>query len=477
MQNEIIFNDYLKLREKYENSEISPDQVLEYFLDNINKNKDLNAFITICDKEAKLQAEESKEKFKNGTPRKLEGMVVAIKDNISTKDILTTCSSKLLENFEPIYDATVIDRLRGEGAIIIGKTNLDEFAMGSSNENSYFGSVLNPVNKDYVPGGSSGGSAVAVAANLCHVSLGSETGGSVRQPASFTGIYGMKPSYGSISRWGLIAFGSSLDQIGIFSKDLESNSLVFDVIGGNDPKDHTSTQIKNFNTQSNSFDEDKRFKLGVLDEDSLKYADFEVLKIYQDTKIKLEKAGHELVEMSFPLANVWIPTYYIISTAEASSNLSRYDGVLYGFREKEAKENFIKETRDHGFGSEVKRRILLGTYVLSAGHHDAYYLKALKARRKIKENYDEILSEVDALYIPSTPSPAFKFGEKSKNPVQMYMSDFYTVAANLAGVPAISIPAGDSSDSLPVGMQIQTARFKEQEMYSISRAVSNIIRS
>lgn len=474
MTNKSIYNDYFQLRKKYESGEIKPSEVVSYFLENIEGNEHLNAFITITKNLALETAKKSDEIFANGTPRKLEGLVVAIKDNISTKGIKTTCASKILEDYEPVYDATVIERLKAEGAIIIGKTNLDEFAMGSSNENSYFGNVLNPINEDYVPGGSSGGSAVAVAANLCHVSLGSETGGSVRQPASFTNIVGMKPSYGSISRWGLIAFGSSLDQIGIFSKSVEENSLIFDVLAGNDKRDSTSTSIKNFYSYDTVSKPFQKGKIGILDESCLKYADFDVLQIYQDTKIKIERSGYQLVELSFPLSSYWIPTYYVISTAEASSNLSRYDGVLYGHRSAN-KDNFIQETRDEGFGKEVKRRIILGTYVLSAGHHDAYYIKALKSRRKIKDNFDDIFNQVDAIYLPTTPSPPFKFGEKSDNPVKMYMSDFYTAAANLAGIPAINIQAGSNSDGLPIGMQVQTGRFQEEKMYRIAKDISRII--
>ncbi|MDC1068543.1 Asp-tRNA(Asn)/Glu-tRNA(Gln) amidotransferase subunit GatA [Candidatus Kapabacteria bacterium] len=475
MLSENIINDYFQLRKEYENNNISVSEVVQYFIKNINDNEDLNAFITVTDKEALESAKISETHFANKSPRKLEGLVVAVKDNISTKDISTTCASKILENYNPIYDATVIDRLKNEGAIIIGKTNLDEFAMGSSNENSFYGKVLNPVDKDYVPGGSSGGSAVAVAANMCHISLGSETGGSVRQPASFTGIYGMKPSYGAISRWGLIAFGSSLDQIGIFSRSLEENSLVFDVISGKDKNDPTSTQIENFNTLENINHKQDKLKIGILNEESLKFADFDVLKVYQNSMIKLEKAGYELIELNFDYAKVWIPTYYIISTAEASSNLSRYDGVLYGYRNESDSDDFIKKTRDTGFGSEVKRRILLGTYVLSAGHHEAYYLKALKARRKIKENYENMLQNVDLIFLPTTPTPAFKFGEKTDNPVKMYMSDIYTVAANLAGAPAISIPVDKNSNGLPIGLQVQTGRYEEEKLYQLSKQLSKII--
>lgn len=469
---------YFNFRNEIINNNVSVVDFVKEIFNKIEEKKHLNAFISLDYEGAIKQAEESENRFKSGNPRIAEGLIVAIKDNISVKGLKMTCASKMLENFEAIYDATAVTKLKEAGAIIIGKCNLDEFAMGSSNETSYYGNVLNPINEDYVPGGSSGGSAVAVAAGFCHVSLGSETGGSVRQPASFTGLYGVKPSYGRVSRYGLTAFGSSLDQIGIFSSTLEDLSLCLDIISGEDENDSTCIKEKPLNTcniLSNS--EDKKITIGVVGEDLLKHSDFDVLEIYQNAIEKIKKAGHNVVEVDFPYSKVWIPTYYIIATAEASSNLSRFDGIRYGFRAKEEEgENLIKLTRSQGFGAEVKRRILLGTYVLSEGHHDAFYLKALKARRVIFNNYKNIFKDVDTVFLPTTPSGAFKFNAKKDNPIAMYMSDFYTASANLAGIPAISIPVGINNDNLPIGMQLQTDNFKENELIEYSKIIEKIIK-
>ncbi len=469
---------YVDFRKDILNKKTNTVDFVKSIFIKIEEKKHLNAFISLNYENAIKQAEESDKRFSNNTPRLAEGMIVAVKDNISVKGLKMTCASKILENYEALYDATVVTKLKEAGAIIIGKCNLDEFAMGSSNENSYFGNVLNPLNEDYVPGGSSGGSAVAVAASLCHISLGSETGGSVRQPASFTGLYGVKPSYGRVSRYGLTAFGSSLDQVGIFSSNLEDLSLALDIISGEDEYDSTSVKKEKLDTLSylNNIDENEKITIGVVDEELLKHSDFDVLEIYQNAVAKLEKAGHKIVEVEFPFSKVWIPTYYIIATAEASSNLSRYDGVRFGFRaEVEEGEDLIKLTRSQGFGAEVKRRILLGTYVLSEGHHDAFYLKALKARRVIFNNYKEIFNKVDTVFMPTTPSCAFKFNSKADNPIAMYMSDFYTASANLAGVPAISLPLGVNNDNMTIGMQLQTDNFKESEMIKYSKIIEDVL--
>ena len=449
--------------------------LVEEIIKNIENNSDLNAFISLNFEEARKQAKISDENFKNGVARKAEGMIVAVKDNINVKGLKMTCASKMLENYEAIYDATAVTRLKEAGAIIIGKANLDEFAMGSSNETSYFGNVLNPINKEYVPGGSSGGSAVAVAASLCHISLGSETGGSVRQPASFTGIYGIKPSYGRVSRYGLTAFGSSLDQIGIFSSNLEDLALGLDIISGEDENDSTcilekpTNSFANINSKSN-----EKLKVGIIDDELLECSDKEVKEKYLNTIQKMKELGHTLVPVSFAYSKIWIPTYYIIATAEASSNLSRFDGVRYGFR-AENSEDMVKETRSKGFGAEVKRRILLGTYVLSEGHHDAFYLNALKARRIIYNNYKSIFEKVDCVITPTTPTSAFKFNSKLNNPVAMYMSDFYVASANLAGIPAISVPAGYDKDGLPYGMQLLTNNFEEEELIQFAKTLEGIL--
>lgn len=466
---------YFKFRQDVINEKTSVEELVNEIIKTIESNSDLNAFISYNFEQAKLEAKIADDNFKNGKHRIAEGLIVAVKDNINVKGLKLTCASKILENYTSVYDATAVKRLKDAGAIIIGKTNLDEFAMGSSNETSYFGNVLNPINKDYVPGGSSGGSAVAVAASMCHISLGSETGGSVRQPASFTGLYGLKPSYGRVSRYGLTAFGSSLDQIGIFSSNLEDLALGLDIISGEDEYDSTCIPEKNLNILENLDNKaDQKFRIGVVDEDLLKHSDFDVIEKYQNAVSKLEKLGHEIVNVSFPYSKIWIPTYYIIATAEASSNLSRFDGVRYGFRAEET-EDMIKETRSKGFGPEVKRRIMLGTYVLSEGHHDAFYINALKARRVIFNNYKQLFEKVDFIFSPTTPTPAFKFNSKIDNPVAMYMSDFYTASANLAGIPAISIPAGNNVDNLPIGMQILTDNFKELEMMQYSKEIQQVI--
>jgi len=466
---------YFKFRQDVVNGKTSVEELVNEIINTIESNSDLNAFISYNFDQAKLEAKIADENFKNSKHRIAEGLIVAVKDNINVKGLKLTCASKILENYTSVYDATAVKRLKDAGAIIIGKTNLDEFAMGSSNETSYFGNVLNPINKDYVPGGSSGGSAVAVAASMCHISLGSETGGSVRQPASFTGLYGLKPSYGRVSRYGLTAFGSSLDQIGVFSSNIEDLALGLDIISGEDEYDSTCIPEKNLNILENLNNKaDQKFRIGVVDEDLLKHSDFDVIEKYQNAVSKLEKLGHEIVNVSFPFSKIWIPTYYIIATAEASSNLSRFDGVRYGFRAEET-EDMIKETRSKGFGPEVKRRIMLGTYVLSEGHHDAFYINALKARRVIFNNYKQIFDNVDFIFSPTTPTLAFKFNSKIDNPVAMYMSDFYTASANLAGIPAISIPAGNNVDNLPIGMQILTDNFKELEMMQYSKEIQQVI--
>lgn len=466
---------YHEFRKQVESGKNTCEKLTRETLDRIEQTKDLNAFITVTTELALQSAKESDKRFAEGNPRALEGMIISVKDNISTEGIKTTCASQILENYTPIYDATVVERLKNAGAIIIGKTNLDEFAMGSSNENSFFGLVKSPVGDEYVPGGSSGGSAVAVAADLSHVSLGSETGGSVRQPASFTGIFGYKPSYGAISRYGLTAFGSSLDQIGIFSRSSEDIALALDVMSGEDSKDATSMRKPAFESYKNINQKSENLVVGVLSEEELKYANFDVLKVYQDAKIQLEKNGFKLKEVSFPQSHLWIPIYYIIATAEASSNLARYDGVRYGKANPSEEGELITSTRSSGFGDEVKRRILLGTYVLSAGHHDQYFIKALKARRKIKENIEKIFEEVDTIFLPTTPTPAFKFGDKAKNPVAMYMADIYTASANLAGVPAINIPVGKTPKGLPIGLQLQNKRFDDERMIAFSKQIYDLI--
>lgn len=471
-----MLKPYIDLRKEFENNQITVTSVIENVLYEIESNKHLNAFITVTAESALNQAKESDKMFSNNTPRKLEGMVLAIKDNISTKDIRTTCASKMLENYVPIYDATVIEKLKKAGAIIIGKTNLDEFAMGSSNENSAYGNVLNPLNNDYVPGGSSGGSSAAAAGGFCHVSLGSETGGSVRQPASFTGIYGYKPSYGRISRYGLVAFASSLDQIGIFGKNLKDLAAVCDVITGADKNDSTSANLSATKSLNYISKEYKNLKIGYVSDEILKNCTDYVIKKYNEDLGKLKEAGNELYEIPIQFSEAWIPTYYIIATAEASSNLARFDGVRFGFRpELEQDDDIYVKTRSLGFGMEVKRRIMLGTYVLSSGFYDAYYRKAQQVRRKITDSYKSTFEAVDFVYMPTTPGSAFKFGSRNENPIKMYKADFYTASANLAGVPAINIPSGFDEDGMPFGMQVQCNNFDDEKMIGYANYISKLI--
>jgi len=467
---------YLDFRNDVINNKTTCFDFTSELIEKIKKNKYLNSFISNQFDQALESAKLSDERFQNNTQRSLEGMIIAIKDNISTKDVKTTCASKMLENYSPLFDATAVEKLKNDGAIIIGKTNLDEFAMGSSSETSFYGNTLNNLNNDYVPGGSSGGSAVAVSAGLCHVSLGSDTGGSVRQPASFTGTFGFKPTYGTISRYGLIAFASSFDQIGLFASNSDDIALVLDSISGHDKKDATTTNDKPFNSFKKINIDSNNKKIGIISGKELEHLEPEVLELYDKSVKKLRDSGAEIIEIDFPYAELWIPIYYILTTAEASSNLSRFDGIRFGFRANEVEnENFVTTTRSEGFGEEVKRRIMLGTYVLSAGFTDNYYMKAQKARRKIFENYKKIFSEVDLIFMPTTPSAAFKIDSQINNPIAMYMSDYYTTSANIAGIPAISIPVAKNKEGLPIGMQLQTNNFDDENLLRYSKYYHKIL--
>lgn len=451
---------------------------VNHFLKNIEDRKDLNAFNFVFADEAIETAKNVEQKIKNNSAGKLAGMVVAIKDVLAYKNHPLTCSSNILKNFTSLYTATAVQKLIDEDAIIIGKTNCDEFAMGSSNENSAFGNVLNPVDKTRVPGGSSGGSAVAVAANLCDVSLGTDTGGSIRQPAAFCGVYGLKPTYGRVSRFGLTAFASSFDSIGPFSKNVEDAALVMGVISGKDLNDSTSIEklIPDF---SSSLSKDKKLKIGLPKEYFADGLDEEIKTAILNVVDELKLEGYEVKEVSLPKTEYTIAAYYILTTAEASSNLARFDGARYGFRANEysnLKEMYLN-SRTQGFGKEVKRRIMLGTYVLSSGYYDAYYRKAQKVRRLIKEDFDKVFSEVDLLITPTTPTVAFKIGEKSDDPLQMYLSDIYTTSANLAGIPGMSIPIGKNSDNLPIGMQILSQQFEEEKIFQLAIHIQNEITS
>lgn len=454
--------------------ELSLKADLEKFLSAIKANSDLNAFNFVFD-DVVDKAGEVEEKIKSGDHGKLAGMVIAIKDVLALKDKPLTCSSKILNNFDSIYTATAVQKLIDEDAIIIGKTNCDEFAMGSSNENSAFGPVLNPVDKSRVPGGSSGGSAVAVAAGLCDAALGTDTGGSIRQPASFCGMVGLKPTYGRVSRYGLTAFASSFDSIGPFTRSVEDAALILSVMSGHDEMDSTSSRNESEN-YLDQIDDKKQFKIGIPTEFFGEGIVPEIKNKIEEVIARLKDAGNEIIDIHLPNNQYSIATYYILTTAEASSNLARYDGVRYTARSEQHSDliDMYTKTRSQGFGNEVKRRIMLGTYVLSAGYYDAYYRKAQKVRRIIKNDFDEAFNKVDIILTPTSPFTAFKLGEKKDNPLQMYLSDIYTTSANLAGIPGINIPIGSDSDGLPIGVQLMANQFNESLMLQAAKATLEI---
>jgi aspartyl-tRNA(Asn)/glutamyl-tRNA(Gln) amidotransferase subunit A len=405
---------------------------------------------------------------KNGA---LYGVPISIKDNIVTENWETTCASKILTGFVPPYDATVIRKLREAGAVIFGKCNMDEFAFGSSCETSFFGPTRNPWNLDYVPGGSSGGSAAAVAGDLAIAALGTDTGGSIRQPASFCGVVGLKPTYGRVSRYGLVAFGSSLDQIGPITKTVEDAAILLNVIAGHDAQDSTSANVPVPDYTSFIGKEIKGLKIGIPKEYFVKGLDPEVNQAVQKAIEVFKNLGAECVEVSLPNTKYAVAVYYIVAVAEASSNLGRFDGVEYGFRyDASHLRDMYFETRNLGFGAEAKRRILLGTFVLSAGYYDAYYLKGLKVRTLIKQDFDRAFEQVDVILGPTAPTPPFKVGEKMDDPLAMYLSDIYTISANLAGIPAISIPSGFSANGLPIGMQLAAKPFEEGALFRAASA-------
>jgi len=444
------------------------------FIERIDAFKHLNAFNFVFSEEAIKQSEVVQSKIEKGTAGKLAGMVIAVKDVLAIKDKPLTCSSKMLENFVSVYTATAVQKLIDEDAIIIGKTNCDEFAMGSSNENSFFGKVLNPVDNSKVPGGSSGGSAAAVAAFLCDAALGTDTGGSVRQPAAFCGVYGVKPSYSLVSRYGLTAFASSFDTVGVFANCVDDLALVLQVIAGYDEKDSTSAKV---NVDEMIDISRKNYTVGIPKEYFSDGLDVEIKDAIEKMIENLKMEGILVKEISLPHTEYTIAAYYILTTAEASSNLARYDGVRYGYRSEDAKNlmDMYVNSRTEGFGSEVKRRIMLGTYVLSAGYYDAYYLKAQKVRRKIKEDFDNAFTQVDVIITPTTPTTAFGIGEKIDDPLQMYLGDIYTTSANLAGIPGVSIPISKSVKGLPIGMQVLANQFEEKMLFSFCNLVQNKI--
>ncbi len=401
--------------------------------------------------------------FKKGP---LAGIPISVKDNICTHGWETTCASKILKGYVPPYDATVIRKLKEAGAVIAGKCNMDEFAFGSSNESSSFGPVYNPWDLSRVPGGSSGGSAAAVSADLAFATLGSDTGGSIRQPASFCGIVGLKPTYGRVSRYGLIAFGSSLDQIGPLTKNVEDSALMMNVLAGHDPSDSTSADLPVPDYTKSLTKNVKGLKIGIPKEYFLKGLDPEVEKVVRNAAKVYQDLGAEVIEVSLPHTPYAVHVYYVVATAEASSNLGRFDGVEYGFRAESSNlTDMYVETRSLGFGAEAKRRILLGTFVLSSGYYDAYYLRGLKVRTLLKKDFENAFSKVDLILSPTAPTPAFKLGEKTSDPISMYLSDIYTISANLAGIPAMSLPGGFSTSGLPIGIQLMAKPFAEETIF------------
>lgn len=427
----------------------------------------LNCYVTVDEEGALKQAEEVQKKIEDGTlTGPLAGVPVAIKDNMCTKDLLTTCSSRILGNFVPTYSAEAVLNLQKAGAIILGKTNMDEFAMGSTTETSAYGETKNPWNTEHVPGGSSGGSCAAVSANECFFALGSDTGGSIRQPSSFCGVTGIKPTYGTVSRYGLIAYGSSLDQIGPVAKDVTDCATILEVIASHDPKDSTSVKREDCDFTSALVDDVKGMRIGIPKDYLGEGLDPEVKEAILNSAKVLEAKGAIVEEFDLSLVEYAIPAYYVIASAEASSNLSRFDGVKYGYRTKEYEglHNMYKKTRSEGFGAEVKRRIMLGSFVLSSGYYDAYYLKALRTKALIKQAFDKAFEKYDVILGPAAPTTAPKLGESLSDPLQMYLGDIYTISVNLAGLPGMTVPCGKDSKGLPIGLQLIGDCFKEKNI-------------
>ena len=471
---DIININLFELVSNIKDKKISSNEVTSAYIERSKKSKHLNSY---NEETFDLALKKSKEfDSKPDFNKKLPGVPIAVKDLFCTKNVKTTASSKILNNFVPTYESTVTQNLWSEGAILLGKLNCDEFAMGSSNETSYFGNVVNPIDKDLVPGGSSGGSAAALAAKLTPTTIGTDTGGSIRQPASFTGTVGLKPTYGSCSRYGIVAFASSLDQAGPMTKNVKDSALMLEVMSSFDNKDSTSIDFKRPSYSKDLSKDIKGKKIGIPKEYRVDGMSEEIEKLWEDGKNYLKNCGVETVNISLPHTKFALPTYYIVAPAEASSNLARYDGVKYGFR-TEGKNliDMYEKTRSEGFGDEVKRRIMIGTYVLSSGYYDAYYLKAQKVRRLIKNDFNDAFKKVDAILTPSTPSSAFKIGDKSNDPVSMYLNDIFTVPVNLAGLPGISIPAGLDKKGYPLGLQIIGKAFDEQNILNIAYSMEDKI--
>jgi len=450
---------------------VSVVELTQSLLDRINAvDAKIESYITVLGDEALNRAKKVQERIDKGEAvSPLAGIPMALKDNICTKNVKTTCASKMLNNFIPPYDATVSKKLYNEDTVLLGKLNMDEFAMGSSTENSYFKITRNPWNVERVPGGSSGGSAASVAAGMTGFALGSDTGGSIRQPASFCGIVGMKPTYGAVSRFGLVAFASSMDQIGPLTKDVTDCAIVLNAITGYDPMDSTSANIKYPDYSKALINDVKGIRIGIPKEYIAEETNPEVKKAVLDAAETLRKLGAQLEEFSLPLTEYAIPAYYLISSAEASSNLARYDGIKYGYRAEKYTDllDLYIQTRSEGFGVEVKRRILLGTYALSSGYYDAYYKKALQVRTLIKNAFNEAFAKYDVLLGPTAPTTAYKIGEKKDNPLEMYLEDIYTVSVNIAGLPGLTIPCGFDISNLPIGLQLIGKPFDESTLLRV----------
>lgn len=473
----MTYHTYSTYREALQNNQTTVKETVAYFLKNIEEHKDLNVFLEVYADEALVNAELIQQKINDGTAGKLAGMVIGIKDVLAYKDHGLQSGSKILAGFKSQFTGTAIQRLIDEDAVIIGRQNCDEFAMGSSNENSAFGPTLNFADKTRVPGGSSGASAVAVQADLCHASIGSDTGGSVRQPAGFCGVVGLKPTYSRISRWGLAAYASSFDCIGPITHSVEDSALLLEIMAGPDRYDSTVSTLP-VDAYSNIGSSDKKYSIGYF-EDALSSEGIspEVKKHTQEKLEALKNIGHKIVPLSFPKMKYLLPTYYILTMAEASSNLSRYDGIRYGYRNTTAKnlEDLYKKTRGEGFGKEVKKRVMLGSFILSADYYDAYYTKAQRVRRIIKEETEAFFADVDFIVSPTTPTPAFEIGVKSTDPMEMFLADIFTVHANVVGLPSISLPNGVSDQGLPIGFQVLGKEFDEKNMLEFALNIQKVV--
>jgi len=470
--------DFSRIYDLLLKNQVTCVQLIKYYLKKINEGENLNAFIAVFGEDSISRAHQIDRKLRTSKAGKLAGLVIGIKDNINFQGHKTTCCSKILSNYISPYNATVLKRLEAEDAIIIGKTNMDEFAMGSSNENSYWGPVRNPYDLTKVPGGSSGGSAAAVAASLAMAGLGSDTGGSIRQPASFCGVVGLKPTYGRVSRYGLVAFASSLDQIGPIARSVEDCARITEVISGYDPNDSTSAKVAVPEFSRLLCFPLKGIKVGLPVEFFHGGLAGEVKNNVLKTVKLLEAEGAEIKWVNLPHTEYAIAAYYIIANAEASSNLARYDGARYGRRSDSAVdlESMYVQSRSEGFGEEVKRRIMLGTYVLSAGYYEAYYEKAQKVRTLIKKDFEQAFQQCDCLITPTTPTTAFRLGEKIDNPLLMYLSDVFTVSVNLAGLPALSLPCGKDDQDMPIGLQIISNYFKEDLVLRVGYAIEQSLK-